>query len=109
MSATDAVGYLDCHDPDEPPTKQGATPVTIELLEEMWTASKRFRVAPDQAADLEAAADEITVTWQLASGYQPSVLVTAPAGREGWAVPIPHRPAWLVTLLVNNAPEWWLQ
>ncbi|MFI9418019.1 hypothetical protein [Streptomyces werraensis] len=109
MTATDAVGYLDCHDPAQPPTEQGAAPVTIELLEEMWTASKRFRIAPDQAAELKADAEEVTVTWQLSSGHAPTVLVTAPAGTDGWAIPVPHRPSWLLTLIVNNAPSWWLQ
>lgn len=85
--------------------------MTLELLETLETISKRYSVTPDQIAELEADqnAEEITITWQHVTGRPPSVLVTAPAGEEGWAVPIPHRPAWLMNRIVKDAPAWWLK
>lgn len=83
--------------------------MTAELLEELETTIKRFRVTPDQAAELNADAEEITVTWQRLTDRAPSVLVTVPAGEEGWAMPVPHRPGWLLDILTKNAPAWWLK
>ncbi|MCX4609474.1 hypothetical protein [Streptomyces mirabilis] len=85
--------------------------IAAELLEEMETVSKRFRLSTDQLAELEAdpKAEEITVTWQRITGRPPSLLVTAPAGEDCWAVPIPHRPDWLMKLILKNAPAWWLK
>lgn len=44
--------------------------IAAELLEEMETVSKRFRLSTDQLAELEAdsKAEEITVTWQRITG-----------------------------------------
>ncbi|MER5697879.1 hypothetical protein ACWDBO_37295 [Streptomyces mirabilis] len=83
--------------------------MTAELLEELETTIKRFRVTPDQAAELNAEAEEITVTWQRITSRPPSLLVTAPAGEDCWAMPIPHRPDWLMKLILKNAPAWWLK
>ncbi|MFI2434719.1 hypothetical protein [Streptomyces sp. NPDC018693] len=85
--------------------------MTVELLETMETISKRYSVAPDQAAELDAdqKPEEITITWQHVTDRTPSVIVTAPAGEEGWAVPIPHRPGWLMDRIVKDAPAWWLK
>ncbi|MGY3199792.1 hypothetical protein [Streptomyces sp. TE5632] len=85
--------------------------MTIKLLEELETTSKRFSIAPNQAADLDSGrtAEEITITWQRTTGQAPAILVTAPAGPDGWATPIPHRPSWLMNLIVKEAPAWWLR
>ncbi|MYR58324.1 hypothetical protein GTY54_19495 [Streptomyces sp. SID625] len=85
--------------------------MTTELLETMETVSKRFSVSPNQAAELHAdrAADVVSVTWQQVTDRAPSVLVTVPSGADGWALPIPHRPDWLMDLIVKNAPDWWLK
>ncbi|MEU7323345.1 hypothetical protein ABZ682_22760 [Streptomyces griseoviridis] len=85
--------------------------MTLELLAQMETVAKRFRVSPDQLAELgaDASAEEVTITWQRVTDRLPSVLVTAPAGEEGWAVPIPHRPGWLMDRIVKEAPTWWLK
>ncbi|MFF0092757.1 hypothetical protein ACFYSF_22730 [Streptomyces canus] len=85
--------------------------MTVELLETMETISKRYSVAPEEAAELEAdpKAEELTITWQRVGDRPPSVLVTAPAGEECWAVPIPHRPPWLMDRIVKDAPAWWLK
>ncbi|MDX3411635.1 hypothetical protein PV708_36310, partial [Streptomyces sp. ME02-6977A] len=94
------------------PRRRGRdAPMTIELLETMESISKRYSVAPDQAADLgqEPAVDQVTITWQQVSGRAASVLVTVPAGPEGWAIPVPHRPDWLTGLIVKDAPSWWLK
>ncbi|MDQ1018826.1 hypothetical protein [Streptomyces afghaniensis] len=84
--------------------------MTVELLETMETVSKRYAVSPDQAAELEVdqAAEELTVIWQRVTNRASSVLVTAPAGVDGWAMPVPHRPGWLTDLIVKDAPTWWL-
>ncbi|MFF0171158.1 hypothetical protein [Streptomyces prasinus] len=83
----------------------------IELLEELETVIKRFKIAPDQAADLETApeAEEVTITWQKVTDQPPTVLVTAPTGKDCWAMPIPHRPDWLLSLIMKKAPKWWLK
>lgn len=96
--------------------------VTCELLAEMETVSKTFRVTTDQAAELRApehvvpdagatedTGEEVTVTWQRVTDRVPSVLVTVPAGEDRWAVPIPHRPGWLTELITTKAPGWWLK
>jgi hypothetical protein len=85
--------------------------MTTELLDELETTIKRFRVAPDQAAELQpdSKAEEVTVCWQRATGRAPTVQVTVPVGEERWAVPVPHRPDWLTDLIVKNAPDWWLK
>ena len=95
--------------------------VTSELLAELETVIKRFRITTDQAAELRAAenvaadplgedlGEEVTITWQRATDRVPTVLVTIPAGVDRWAVPVPYRPDWLLTLITKNAPEWWLK
>lgn len=89
--------------------------VTAELLAEVETASRRFRVTSDQAADLHpdtptpSEGEEVTITWQRSTGRVPTVLVTVPTGPDLWAVPVPHRPDWLVALMTSKAPEWWLK
>ena len=96
--------------------------MTTELLEALETVIKRFRVTPSQAADLTPAEEddrpgkepetnnnEVIVTWQRVTARQPMLLVTVPLGEDGWAMPTPYRPDWLVDLIVKNAPEWWLK
>lgn len=86
--------------------------VNAELLAELETISRRFRISSDQAADLKPDSpddEEVTVTWQRSTGRVPSVLVTIPSGPDSWAVPVPHRPDWLTALIVNKAPEWWVK
>lgn len=95
--------------------------VMCELLTQLETVSKRFRITTDQAAELRARenvvpdplgdelGEEVTVTWQRATDRVPTVLITVPAGADRWAVPVPHRPDWLLTLIGANAPEWWLK
>ena len=96
--------------------------VTSELLAELETVAKCFRITTDQAAELrkpdgiardvsatEETGEEVTVTWQRASNRVPSVLVTVPAGEDRWAIPVPHRPDWLIEIITKQAPEWWLK
>ncbi|KQW13572.1 hypothetical protein [Streptomyces sp. Root369] len=85
--------------------------MTVEQLAQMETVAKRFRVSPDKLAELgvDQSAEEITITWQQVTDRPSSVLVTAPAGEEGWAVPIPHRPGWLMDVILKQAPGWWLK
>ncbi|MXM66763.1 hypothetical protein GR925_25860 [Streptomyces sp. HUCO-GS316] len=89
--------------------------VTVEELAEMETVSKRFRISSDQAAELrgdqhqDQAGEELTVTWQRVTDRAPSVLVTVPVGEDAWALPVPHRPGWLVDLITAKAPGWWLK
>lgn len=96
--------------------------VTCELVGELETVAKRFRITTDQAAELrkpdgiapdpgatEETGEEVTVTWQRATHRVPTVLITVPAGEDRWAIPVPHRPGWLLELIGKNAPEWWLK
>ncbi|MEU1853956.1 hypothetical protein ABZ499_33035 [Streptomyces sp. NPDC019990] len=83
--------------------------MTAELLEQLETMIKRFRITPAQAAELKAEAEEITVTWQRVTDRAPSVLVTVPVGEDNWAMPVPHRPGWLIDVIKTNAPAWWLK
>ncbi|MFM9590763.1 hypothetical protein ACKI16_29675 [Streptomyces scabiei] len=87
--------------------------ITTELLTELETASRHYKVTSDQAADLfpegtPPEAEEVTITWQRCTGRVPSVLVTVPTGPDRWAVPVPHRPDWLAALITKAAPGWWL-
>ncbi|PWI16037.1 hypothetical protein DI272_19085 [Streptomyces sp. Act143] len=83
--------------------------MTCELLEALETSIKRYRVTPEQAAELNVEAETVTVTWQKLTSRAASVLVTVPAGEDGWAMPTPHRPGWLLTLITKDAPAWWLK
>ncbi|MFJ5037997.1 hypothetical protein [Streptomyces parvulus] len=85
--------------------------IKAEPLDEMETVTKRFEVTSDQLADLEvtAAAEILTITWQRVTDRAPSLLVTVPYGDDAWALPVPHRPEWLMTLIVKNAPAWWIK
>ncbi|WP_328434531.1 hypothetical protein [Streptomyces sp. NBC_00425] len=86
-----------------------------ELIGELDTTAKRFRITTSQATELQTALgvdladEEVTVTWQRVSDRVPSVLVTVPTGEDCWALPVPQRPEWLTELLVKQAPAWWLK
>lgn len=90
--------------------------ITTEPVSELETKARRYRITSDQAATLRdegtppegSGPEEVTITWQRCTGRVPSVLVTVPAGPDGWAVPIPYRPDWLAARITNDAPKWWL-
>ncbi|WP_030672309.1 hypothetical protein [Streptomyces sp. NRRL B-1347] len=85
--------------------------ITTELIDELRHEIKRFRITPERLAELDCNGpdNELTITWQVSTGRPPTVLVTTPADPDSWALPVPHRPPWLLDLITQHAPSWWLK
>lgn len=84
--------------------------VTIEQVAALRTASRSYRLTPSDSKareEMEIPAEEIVITWQKLDENPPTVTVTAATGPDGWHLPLPQRPDWLVNLIRSGAPEWW--
>ncbi|MFJ6561978.1 hypothetical protein ACIQMV_19380 [Streptomyces sp. NPDC091412] len=83
--------------------------LTVERITEVKTVSRSFRLSPKTGEDTDLPAEEIVISWQQVDERPPQVVVTAPTGPEGWHMPVPQRPGWLITLITTQAPDWWMQ
>ncbi|MFB7574652.1 hypothetical protein [Streptomyces sp. NPDC056165] len=83
--------------------------LTVERISEVKTVSRSFRLSPktSEDTDLPVPAEGIVIT--RVDEQPPQVIVTAPTGPEGWHMPVPQRPGWLITLITTQAPDWWMQ